>query len=278
VFPFDEDPEPDSLMRAYAQLLTRVVNGKSAATAVPDGTAQVEAWRQRVAQRLRELVHEANNPLSIVNNYLHILELRLSDDSSIREQLGTMSRELKRAASIVQQMKDLPPADEQQPAESHPAPLPCDIALLIRRIVELHRGYADAASVEIDLLPVPATLKLVTDENLLSQVLVNLLRNAIEACRSGDLVTVGLQESVYRDGIPGVEIEVHDSGPGIEPAVLSRLFEPKTSTKGPEHSGLGLSIVHRLVGTLGGSIDVRTSAAGGTSFRIFLPETTTALT
>lgn len=269
VFPINDDPDPETLMRAYAQMLGRV-NDPGQHGPGQEALARLENYRQRELARLRELVHEANNPLSIVNNYLHILELRLADDTGMREQLATMGRELRRASAIFQQVKDLPPVEAETPEEVLPKNLPIDLGALVRRTVELHRGYADASGVEIELGPVPTDLQVATDEDLLAQVLTNLLRNAIEACSASDLVTVSIAPEVYRNGAKGVEIDIHDSGPGIEPTVLARLFEPKASTKGPEHSGLGLSIVYRLVNVLGGSIDVRSSAASGTSFRIFL--------
>lgn len=272
IFPLDDDAEPEYLMRAYSHMLARVRHGWGAANTNEIDT-RLEQYRQRELNRLRELVHEANNPLSIVNNYLYILELRLADDTGMKEQLATMSRELRRASAIFQQAKDLPAVEEEVHERVGPTNLPLDLAALIRRTVELHRGYADATGVEIDLTPIPFDLFVNTHEDLLAQVLTNLLRNAIEACRSGDLVTVAVASEVYRNGARGVEIDIHDSGSGIEPAVLSRLFEPKTSTKGPEHSGLGLSIVFRLVNLLGGSIDVRTSPASGTSFSVFLSQT-----
>ena len=65
---------------------------------------------------------------------------------------------------------------------------------------------------------------------------------------------------------------VEDTGPGLTRAVLDRLYEPKQSTKGSGHAGLGLHIVHRLVREIGGSIDVRTASGQGTVFTVFLPK------
>lgn len=146
-----------------------------------------------------------------------------------------------------------------------------DIQALLRQVTELHRGYADAAGVELEANLHPVSVVAESDENQLTQVLTNLLKNAIEACRSGELVTVGLTADVYRNGRHGLEILVQDSGPGIEAEVLAHLAEPKRSKKSGDHSGLGLSIVYRIVNSLGGSMDVRSSASLGTTFSIFLP-------
>jgi signal transduction histidine kinase len=109
-----------------------------------------------------------------------------------------------------------------------------------------------------------------SDEQRLAQILNNLVRNAIEAS-AGKSVTVGSSAGVFREGREGVEISVRDTGPGLPRAVLDRLTEPKESTKGGDHAGLGLHIVHRLVGELKGNIDVRTAAGQGTTFTVYLP-------
>ena len=82
---------------------------------------------------------------------------------------------------------------------------------------------------------------------------------------------LGSLVGVFREGREGVEITVKDTGPGLSRAVLENLSEPKDSTKGGDHAGLGLHIVHRLVRELQGSIDVRTAQAQGTRFTLFLP-------
>lgn len=273
VFPQDEDSDPEFLMRAYAIALTSQLKHRSRSRPLDDRDEALLAYRDGEVARLREIVHEANNPLSIVNNYLHILELRLQGESSTQEQLAVMGREIRRAASIFQRAKDVPEPQLAKSTDSAPAMNSFDIQAMLRQVTELHRGYADAAGVELEAMLHTSSVMVESDENLLNQVMTNLLKNAIEACRSGDLVTVGLTADVYRNGLHGLEILVQDSGPGIEPEVLAHLAEPKRSGKGDDHSGLGLAIVYRIVNSLGGSIDVRSSASLGTTFSIFLPHT-----
>jgi signal transduction histidine kinase len=86
-------------------------------------------------------------------------------------------------------------------------------------------------------------------------------------------VTVSTEAGVYRESREGLWLEVADTGPGLSREVLERLTEPKQSTKGNGHSGLGLHIVHRLVDEIGGNIDVRTAPGEGSRFSIFLPLT-----
>jgi len=111
----------------------------------------------------------------------------------------------------------------------------------------------------------------VSDRDRITQVMSNLVRNAIEAMTDGGALHVATLSGVYRAGRAGVEFSVRDEGPGLPPAVLERLYEPKASSKGGDHAGLGLHITARLVAELEGAIDVRTAPGRGTAFSVFLP-------
>ncbi|MCZ6617652.1 MAG: HAMP domain-containing sensor histidine kinase [Gammaproteobacteria bacterium] len=264
VFVVEEDVDHEFAMRIYArELARRIIVCKRERS---DDMALIDRYRQREEKRLREIVHEANNPLSIVHNYLHILELRLQHEPSAREQLNMIGTELKRAGDIIQRIKDI--ADPENDDSAVFAEF--DVNELARRIFELHRGYAEDHQVTLHLELSLGLLPVTSDEQRLSQVLINLMRNAIEASPGRD-VTMLSAAGVFREGLEGVEIGVRDTGPGLPRAVLDKLAEPKTSSKGDGHSGLGLHIVHRIIGELGGSIDVRTLLGQGTGFTVFLP-------
>jgi signal transduction histidine kinase len=229
----------------------------------------LERFRRQEERRLRVLVHEANNPLSIVNNYLHILELTLAHEPQAVQQLQLIGTELKRVAELVAEARHVPmPEGEGQPGVLEVAEL--DLNALARQVLALHGGYAANHSVALAESLSPGSLVLRSDEHRLAQVLNNLLRNAIEAA-SGGTVTVSTTAGVFRQGREGVMLGVADSGPGLPRDVLVRLADPKQSSKGDGHAGLGLHIVHRLVDELHGSIDVRTGPGQGTAFSIFLP-------
>jgi signal transduction histidine kinase len=267
VFVVDEDVDNDFTMQVYAEELARWVAHHS-----DDGGGEldlVRRYRSREEKRMREIVHEANNPLSIVHNYLHILELRLQHEPSAVEQLQMISTELKRAGDIFARVRELPGVNEVQ-AEAEAVFGDFDANELTGRVFELHRGYAQDHDVDLHLDLASGSLVVTSDEQRLAQILNNLVRNAIEASQ-GQSVTVASSVGVFREGREGVEISVRDTGPGLPRAVLERLAEPKQSTKGGDHAGLGLHIVHRLVGEVKGSIDVRTSSGRGTTFTVYLP-------
>jgi len=262
----DEDVDDDFALSLYVVALGARLATPGAAV---DALDLVRRYRQREERRMRELVHEANNPLSVVQNYLHILQMRLQHEDTAAEQLEMIGTELRRVTEIIQRARELPPISElDRDAEVVSAEF--DVNDLVRRVHELHLGYAADHDVTLSTQTEPGAVIVQTDGHRLTQVLNNLVRNGIEAA-AGERVTIGIETGVFREGREGIELYVTDSGPGLPRSVLEQLAEPKETTKGGEHAGLGLHIVYRLIGELGGNIDVRTAVSKGTSFSLFLP-------
>ncbi|MFV2089486.1 MAG: sensor histidine kinase [Pseudomonadales bacterium] len=263
----DEDVDLEFALTLYTAALAQ-----SLANLDVDSRGELELlkrYRQREEKRLRELVHEANNPLSVVQNYLHILEMRLQHETTATEQLSMIGVELKRATQIIQRARELSPITDLV-TDAQVALAEFDINDLARRVHELHSGYAADHDVDMFLELTSDAVVVRSDEQRLAQILNNLVRNAIEAA-TGESVHIGGYVGVFREGREGIEIYVRDTGPGLPRAVLEQLADPKESSKGGDHAGLGLHIVHRLVGELGGNIDVRTSTGQGATFNLFLP-------
>lgn len=267
IFSQDEDMDTEFAMTVYGDELTGWIV-RASAQAEPAKGALVR-YREREEKRLRELVHEANNPLSVVYNYLHILELRLQHEPSAIEQLRMIGEELRRTSEIIRRARELPPVEEPESAGSVEIG-EVDLSRLAGHVFELHRGYAADRDVRIDQEAGTGGVVVASDEGRLIQILTNLVRNAIEAAPGGS-VTIRTLGGVFREGIEGVELSVADTGPGLPREVLEHLGDPKESAKGGEHAGLGLHIVHRLVDELKARIDVRTGPAIGTTFTVFLP-------
>ncbi|RLB76837.1 MAG: histidine kinase, partial [Deltaproteobacteria bacterium] len=106
---------------------------------------------------------------------------------------------------------------------------------------------------------------------LVKQVLVNLLKNAAEAAGEGGAVQIVTRDGYSADRGKHVEIIVRDNGPGIDPELQEKLFQPVVSSKGANHAGVGLTIVKGMVDDLGGWISCHSSATSGTSFNLQLP-------
>jgi signal transduction histidine kinase len=266
VFPVDEEVDQEAAMVLYAEELARHL--RRGPTVTP-GTELLRRYRQREEKRLRELVHEANNPLAVVNNYLHILQTRLEADPETVSQLRLIAGELGRTGNLLAQVRDMSPLEEAT-AEPRLEIVDVDLNDLAGRVVELHRGYAADQDVALAYSLAPGPLVVSSDPSRLTQILNNLVRNAIEAA-GGRSVTVGSMGGVFREGREGAVLTVRDTGPGLPREVLLHLAEPKQSSKPGDHAGLGLHIVHRLVAELEGSIDVQTGSGQGTTFTVFLP-------
>ncbi len=213
----------------------------------------------------RRVAHEANNPLTILRNYMALLGAKLGDEHAARDDLAILREEIDRVASIIATLPEGPDGVVGEPGA-----------------VELNRLVRDQARLlEGSLLTGrPVTLELALDESIpplalapnpIKQILLNLSKNAVEAMEEGGRLRLASRDYVYFDGEPCVELSVEDDGPGLPPQVLANLFRPVATRKGGNHAGLGLSIVKNLVEELGGRIGCRGGEGGGTRFEILLP-------
>ncbi|MCP4997126.1 MAG: histidine kinase, partial [Gammaproteobacteria bacterium] len=112
---------------------------------------------------------------------------------------------------------------------------------------------------------------LISDRNRVKQVLTNLIKNAVEALPNGGVISITTRDQVNLNGAQFVELRIRDDGPGIPETILNRIFTPVESTKGPNNSGLGLTIVNNLMADLNGTISCGNSREGGAEFVIMLP-------
>ena len=217
--------------------------------------------------RIRELAHEIKNPLTTIRNYLELLSRQIRDVEA-RPHIETIKSEIDRVGKLLRQLREpeeAPGADNGRAVE---------VNRLIEDLVALYRPELRAVhDIRCELKLDPQLPALNTDRNRLKQILTNLLRNAAEALPPGGQVRIQTRAPVIVDGRNCFEISVADDGPGVDPALLPRLFTPVATAKGPEHAGLGLSIVHRLVQEMDGSIRYGRSDLGGAEFTLLLPMT-----
>jgi signal transduction histidine kinase/HD-like signal output (HDOD) protein len=224
----------------------------------------------------RKVAHEVNNPLSIIKNYLKILGMKLGADNLAQDELRIVNEEIDRVALIIRQLTDLTSEKDRVRQTVDVNSLLRDLATIIEK--SFSTGNRILFHLDLD----PSLPGLVTDRNGLKQVLINLLKNAIEAMKQGGNLFVRTKYLVSKDlaELAGkqegkaeqhIEISVRDDGPGIPEAVRQRLFEPYVTTKGEGHSGLGLSVVYSIVKDLGGAIQCETAEGKGTAFIIRFP-------
>jgi HD-like signal output (HDOD) protein/signal transduction histidine kinase len=243
--------------------------GEQAASALEKALDENSEASRRVAdvvaeyqEASRKIVHEVNNPLSIIKNYLSVLDSKLEQQELVSNEIAILNQEIDRVSQIVRGLADLKPET--------PAPF-AEVNRVIRDVARLFRDteYAPASvKIVVQTQDLPTEIDIAPDP--LKQILVNLVKNAVEAVHSTGEIQIVNNGHVNRDGTLYVEVCVIDNGPGIPPEILSHLFHPLKSSKGDGHQGLGLRIVHGLVKKHQGLISCRSSARG-TRFELLLP-------
>ena len=261
---FDHQARRDELLvAAFSKACGRLLQGAFAPTAPMIELDQVQ-------RRVRELTHEVNNPLSIVQNYLKTLSLKLDHDSNVQTDIQTISSEMLRIGGIIQKYAHIGTEDKSELAL-------VDVNALLQSLIGVVQG--SHANIKLQCALDPLMPKIVSNADSLKQILINLLKNAAEAfAPKPELATepepqinVHSNGRVNLGGQHFVEIVVEDNGPGVAPEIYQNLFIANHSGKGGDHSGIGLSVAHRLITELGGLISCKTSAATGTQFQILLP-------
>ncbi|KQV50909.1 HDOD domain-containing protein [Massilia sp. Root335] len=213
----------------------------------------------------RRVVHEVNNPLSIIKNYLAVLDSKLERQEPVSAELSILNEEIDRVGQLVGSLTEIQPRIEGvTPA--------ADVAKVVDDVLRLFRTTNFIpANVEIVVSMPDDAGRVDGDPDILKQILVNLVKNAIEALSAGGgRIEIANRGHVNRERRLYLELVVSDTGPGLSRDVLANLFSAVKSTKEGPHHGLGLSIVHSLVKKLNGHIACR-SGTTGTSFEILLP-------
>lgn len=228
-----------------------------------------------VRQRVSEVTHEVNNPLAIVQNYLHTLSMKLDEDAPVQVDIATIGSELMRVSSIVEKYAQIGTTADLLVAVT-------DINQVLKQLLGVFRGGSTDIDFVLELDPAMPQVTLAADS--LKQVIVNLVKNAVEAlqdtavnAQNDKRLLIQTSSAVNVGGTQYVEIAITDNGPGISPLVRQRLFQPDNSTKGGRHGGVGLSIVKQLVDDMQGMISCRSPLSGqigtGTCFQILIPLT-----
>jgi signal transduction histidine kinase len=234
--------------------------------------------RERLRDRLAALgemaaaiAHEVKNPLAGIEVMAGILKRQLTESPDAQNILADIIKEAKMANVIVQEVL----------AFVRPLRLQVeDVSLgdVVRDAVTMAESHWQKGKIEIRV-EVPESLRPIQgDPHQLRQIFTNFVTNAFEAMNGAGTIEItavaidGEEESTTAEQTPGpmVMITITDTGPGIPPEVMDRIFSPFFTTK-PQGSGLGLAIVRKIVDAHDGRIDVGQRPGGGTVFRVSLP-------
>jgi two-component system sensor histidine kinase HydH len=207
------------------------------------------------------VAHEIRNPLSSVKGFATYFRDKLKDSPQDRDTANTMIQEVERLDRVIGQLLEF----------ARPSTLkikPVRITDLIQHSLKLIEGDARSKRINIKVDIPPGLPDISVDGDRISQVLLNLYLNSLQAMDGGGTLAV----KVSRDDSKKITtITVTDNGRGIEAADQERIFDPYFTTKS-DGTGLGLAIVHKILEAHGGSIKVRSRIDVGTTVSVTLPD------
>jgi signal transduction histidine kinase len=213
------------------------------------------------------VAHEINNPLEIINQKTGLIVDLLTlgkgkwPDQRLLPLAGDVLEAVKRCGTITRQLLDF--ARHMEPSVE-----PVDIEEVISQVLALLATDARHRNIAIQVDPIPAIPGFECDRSSLLQIVLNLAENAITAMESKGTLTI----EVSRNQTGQVTISVSDTGKGISPEELPKIFEPFYSSRNDRWgAGLGLAITYGLIQEMGGDITVKSTVGKGTRFVFTLP-------
>lgn len=209
------------------------------------------------------VAHSVLNPLTSVKMRLYSLESNLHLTPTQREDLEVVSEEIRHIDTILRNFLEFsrPPKPVMQNVS------PSDV---VDMALQLLRHRLESYNVQVVVKRKGKLSKVKADPDQLKEVFVNLILNACEAMGDGGTLEIEEDEGVLKPEGRVVIVKVKDTGPGIAPEIADRIFEPFFTTK-EEGSGLGLSIVKRIVEDHGGWIHYTSQEGQGATFIVALP-------
>ena len=222
------------------------------------------------------IAHDFNNILTIIMGYTELAQTRLDPQNPVHAYLDQVNTGGKRARDIIRQLLTFARKEEHLKKNA-------DIRPVIKEGVKMLRSTIPSGiDFKVDISQDRDFPQIYADVTQLHQVLVNLCTNASHAMGNDNgILTVELHDVILDDPItmeqelpagPYLLLRVTDTGTGISPENMERIFEPYFTTKGPEQgTGLGLSVVQGIVMSHGGGIRCRSEPGEGTTFEVYLP-------
>lgn len=243
------------------------------------------------------IIHDINGPLTIISGFIQLINQRIADASRVegedlemvKDRLKRMTRQVTNCIEISQRYLSFMRQRSAEKAQVR-------VNQVLKDIEELLRAHPSTHDHELVIEPLSQDVTLQINGTDLIQILLNLAINGFQCSESPHLVKVagkiyadttglsvieaGLTDAVlnqdgFKNSGPILHLSVEDTGPGIPPELIARIFEPYFTTK-PEGkgTGLGLSIVHRLLKEANGLLHLHSVVGQGTSFNLYLPALT----
>lgn len=234
-----------------------------------DMAEQLEESRRRERDFLMSVGHDLRTPLTTLRGYAEALDAGQIEKADLARVAGVLHRQTDRLSRLIE---DLTLLARLEAREFTLRPEPVELAAHLGEIADSHRVRAEQLHIKlVDQIDEIGTVTV--DPDRVAQIMNNLLTNALRYTPEGGKVRVGLR------GTPSqVTLTVADTGPGIDPEDLPRVFDrlyvaQRYRPVRPEGSGLGLAIVKELTTALGGEVGVGSSLGEGTTVTVRLPRT-----
>lgn len=257
--------EKNSLLELYSSEISNQVFTAQSSQKIRNDF--IHNSQQQIKSKAREIIHEVNNPLAIIRNYLTILAGKLDENDPAQNDLDVIGEEIDRVGNIILKCDEDPEYINQKKEHQN-----VDINKLI---LSMHNIFESSLYTSYN---VKSEIELGKDvgfvnifKNSLKQILTNLVKNSVESMEDKKEIFIATS-NVNINGKEFLEIKIADTGPGIPEKILKNLYKPVTSTKGKSHSGLGLSIAKKLIDEMDGDISCKSNASG-TTFNIHFPLT-----
>ncbi len=221
------------------------------------------------------IAHDFNNILAIITGYAELSLHDLPQGSGLRENLLEVTTAVRRARDLIRQLLSFTRPDDTSPGVISPAPVAKECLKLLRGALPSTITFRTDIAAE--------TEKILGNATQIHQILMNLCANAAHAMRDrGGTLDVSLKSAAMETNLETVGGElpagtyvlltVGDTGHGMDDGTLRRIFDPYFTTKPKgEGTGMGLSVVHGIVRSLGGGMQVESEPARGSTFKVYLP-------
>jgi two-component system NtrC family sensor kinase len=206
-----------------------------------------------------QVAHEVNNPLAIIKSAIHFIRHQSRADDPLIGHLETIEEEIGRIARVLRELLDC--------SRPQPTVQSVEVNGLIQNLQRLLAPNLSDRQVTLDVVLDPQVPQVQISSDHLKQVLLNLVRNAEDAMPEGGHLAIQTVRAPE-----GVEVRISDTGCGIPPEHLPHLFDPFFTTKAQQGGmGLGLSVLHGILKSVHGRIEVESEIGKGSTFRVFLP-------
>lgn len=227
---------------------------------------EMEAWQNLV----RVLTHEIMNSVTPISSLAGIVEEELKQHMEAQQSAPLTNDQLndihlslqtisKRSEGLIHFVKEF----RSLTSIPKPRPIQIGVKILLEELCMLHRKELMEKNIQLKISVYPEDLTISADKNMIEQVLINLLKNAIQSFEDGDNKLIELKASVNEKSRPVIAIK--DNGTGIDPEAMEKIFIPFFTTK-KSGSGIGLSLSRQIMRQHQGTLTVKSTVGKGTEF------------